>query len=160
MTLDELKEAVSAVEPELVGKPFVVAASFQRDGWTIDVGLTDRLRRACKRGRVWKSRGFLTALKNVQYGYDVTHALSVGGIDGIFLLTREHRPRNPMMRKLFDRFLDKRGSGAAEIAEALGTPLDSLIPVRLVSHHLRLLGLLHRQERNDVLVLVDYDDTK
>ncbi len=37
---------------------------------------------------------------------------------------------------------------------------SDLIPVRLVSHHLRLLGVLKHDEKSDTLVLVDYDDTK
>ena len=44
--------------------------------------------------------------------------------------------------ELFDRFLDKPGSGAKGLAEAVGVPLGELLPVRLVSHHLRLLGVL------------------
>ena len=160
MSLDEIKESVTVAEPELTMRPFVVVKTFQRDGRKIHVALTDKLRRSCKRGRVWKSRGFLTALKNAQYGYDATRGRSVGGVDGIFLLTREYRPRNAMMKKIFDRFLDKRNSGAAEIADALGSPVDSLVPVRLVSHHMRLLGVLHRTGQDDTLVLVDYDDTK
>ncbi len=62
-----------------------------------------------------------------------------------------------MMRKLFDRYLDKPGSGAGEIAGALGVPLAELLPVRLVSHHLRLLGVLARKDDADWLVLVDCD---
>lgn len=65
-----------------------------------------------------------------------------------------------MMVKIFDRFLDKPDSGAEVILRALGTTLDEVVPVRLVSHHMRLLGLLHRRVGDDVLVLVDYDDTK
>jgi len=34
------------------------------------------------------------------------------------------------------------------------------IPVRLVSHHLRLLGLLKHDKNEDTLMLVDFDDTK
>ena len=52
------------------------------------------------------------------------------------------------------------GSGAEEIAKALETNLKDLLPVRLVSHHMRLLGLLKKNNQADVLVLVDYDDTK
>ena len=64
------------------------------------------------------------------------------------------------MKKIFDRFLDKRDSGAEELVDALGSDLDRIIPVRLVSHHMRLLGILHRSEAVDTLVLVDYDATK
>ena len=69
-------------------------------------------------------------------------------------------PANEMMHKLFDHFLDKPGSGAEELAAALVTPLAQLLPVRLVSHHLRLLGLLARKDDADWLVLVDCDRSK
>jgi hypothetical protein len=62
-----------------------------------------------------------------------------------------------MMRKVFDRFLDNPGSGADDVAAALGVPLGELLPVRLVSHHVRLLGVLARGESADWLVLVDCD---
>ena len=65
-----------------------------------------------------------------------------------------------MMIKLFDRIIDKPGIGAEDITKALMTNLEDLLPVRLVSHHMRLLGLLKKNNQADVLVLVDYDDTK
>lgn len=160
MNLEQLKASVAAVENRLADHPFVVLHSFQRDGRPLRLALTERLRKACKRGRVWQSTAFLTALRNAQYGFDEDKAHSPGGADGIFVLTRTHQPPNEMMRKLFDRFLDRPGSGAEAIAGALGTPLASLIPIRLVSHHLRLLGLLYREDTHDTLVLVDFDDSK
>ena len=160
MNLEQLKTSSTAIEGKLTEHPFVVVHEFSRDGHPLRLALTARLRKACKRGRVWQSTAFLTAMRNAQYGFDENKAHSPGGADGIFLLTREHRPANEMMRKLFDRYLDRADSGAGEIAGVLGTPLASLIPVRLVSHHLRLLGLLHREDAQDTLVLVDYDDTK
>jgi hypothetical protein len=96
-------------------------------------------------------------LKNAASGYDEQKARGVGGRDGIFLLDRAFRPANEMMRKLFDRFFDNPTSGATELAAALGVPLVALLPVRLVSHHLRLLGVLARRSDADWLVLVDCD---
>ena len=160
MTLDEAKKAIVDIEDELSSSTFVVAHTFSRDGKDIAVAMTDRLRRITKKGRLWKSKPFLTAFKNASYGYDDSHAISAGGPDGIFRLTRDHKPANEMMTKIFDRFIDKEGTGAVDIANELSTPLDSLLPVRLVSHHLRLLGLLHRGNSHDTLVLVDFDDTK
>jgi len=81
----------------------------------------------------------------------------VGGRDGIFLLDRTFRLSDEMMRKLFDRLLAKPGSGAEELAAALETPLARLLPVRLVSRHLRLLGVLARKDDADGLVLVHCD---
>ena len=74
---------------------------------------------------------------------------------------RENLWESPeMMQKLFDRFLDKPDSGAKALAAALSTPLSELLPVRLVSHHMRLLGALARGPEEDWLVLVDYDCSK
>lgn len=159
MNLDELRERVAAVEPALAGAPFVIAATFERDGRRLEVALTERLRKACKRGRVWAQKPFLTALKNASYGFDPRKAMSPGGQDGLYLVTRDYRPPNEMMRKLFDRYLDRSEGDAAELCRALGAPAESLLAVRLVSHHLRLLGVLHRAPERDLLVLVDYDDS-
>ena len=122
--------------------------------------VTDRLRKQCKKGKVWKSKEMLTALKNASYGFDLNHARSPGGYDGIFLLTRDYKPKNEMMRKLFDRYLDKPDSGAEKISRIFGLQPEQLLPVRLVSHHMRLLGVLHQGPVFDYIVLVDYDDTK
>jgi hypothetical protein len=158
MTLDERKTLVTAIEPELAGRPFVRLHTFERDGHPLHLALTERLRRETKRGRVWKAPPFLTALKNAAYGFDGAKARSLGGADGVFLLDRAFTPKNEMMRKLFDRYLDRPEGGARELAAALGVGLERLLPVRVVSHHLRLLGVLHRGQGADWLVLVDYDD--
>ena len=66
-----------------------------------------------------------------------------------------------MMRKIFDAYLDRpESSGASDVAADLGVGLEELLAVRLVSHQLRLLGVLHRamsSESEDRLVLVDLD---
>lgn len=159
MELAEAKRLITDAEPRLAAAPFVVVHAFARDGRTIEVALTERLRTQCRRGRVWNSKPFLTAFKNASYGFDPRQGLSPGGSDGIFLLTRTHRPANAMMRKVFDRYLDRPERGAGDVAAALGVAVDQLLAVRLVSHHLRLLGVLRRGADKDTLVLVDYDDT-
>jgi hypothetical protein len=160
MTLAEARQAIEAAEPHLEPSGYVVAASFERDGRRLDVAITERLRRSCKKARVWKSRPLLTAFKNAAYGFDPAAARSPGGADGIFEITRDHRPPNAMMTRLFDRYLDRPDSGVAAVADRLGARVSDLIAVRLVSHHLRLLGVLHRGESGDTLVLVDHDATK
>ena len=160
MTLDEAKVAITAAEDDLQSEPFVVAHTFSRDGRDLRVAVTARLKRIAKKGRVWNSKHFLTAFKNSAYGYNESQAISAGGYDGIFRLSRDHKPANEMMRKIFDRFLDKADSGAQEIADAAGAPLDAFLPVRVVSHYVRLLGILHRADDSDTLILVDYDDNK
>jgi hypothetical protein len=160
MNLSEAKMMLEAVESELSDKPFVIANTFERNGRKLHVGITDRLRRIAKRGRVWKSSAFLTALKNAEYGFDESHARSIGGSDGIFLIDRNFKPQNQMMRKMFDQFLDKDIDAVSTIARELKTEADKLRAVRLVSHHLRLLGLLYQADSEDWVILVDYDDTK
>lgn len=59
-----------------------------------------------------------------------------------------------------DKFLDKADSEVAEIARLLNTKADDFRAVRLVSHHFRLLGLLHQNASDDWIILVDYDDSK
>jgi hypothetical protein len=158
--LDNLKQQVNSIEDGLKDAAFVELGAFERNGRMLHLCLTERLRSVCRKGKVWKSKPFLTALKNAQYGFDETNTRSTGGRDGIFLLDRTFYPPNPMMAKIYDRYLDKPNSGAKEIADALGTKIDELEAVRLVSHHMRLLGLLWRDASADWLILVDYDDTK
>lgn len=160
MTLTEAKEILEEIEPLLAGEVFVVAHAFVRDGRELRVAVTERLRHRAKTGRVWKSVPFLTAFKNAEYGFDESRARSTGGMDGLFLFDRTYSPPNEMMRKIFDCYLDKPESGCEDVAEKLGIPVENLLAVRLVSHHLRLLGVFHRAETEDWLVLVDYDDTK
>lgn len=160
MDLTEAKTILESIEPELQNQPFVIAHTFERNGRKLHLGITERLRRIAKRGRIWKSSAFLTALKNAEYGFDESHARSGGGSDGIFLLDRNFKPRNEMMRKIFDQYIDKAEVEIAEIARLLNTNADDFRAVRLVSHHLRLLGILHQGSFDDWIILVDYDDTK
>ncbi len=157
MELEEAKERLQAIEDALGEAPFVEFHTFEREGRALHLALTARLRKCARKEGVWRSREMLAALKNGAYGFDERRARSGGGRDGVFLLDRSFRPANAMMRKLFDRYLDRAGSGAEEVARALGVPLEQLLPVRLVSHHLRLLGVLARREDGDWLVLVDCD---
>jgi hypothetical protein len=157
MELAEAKERLKALEGALAEAPFVEFHAFERQGRTLHVAVTARLRKYARKEGVWRSREMLITLKNAAYGYDERQARSVGGRDGIFLMDRTFRPANAMMGKLFDQFLDNPGSGAGELAAALGSPLAALLPVRLVSHHMRLLGVLARKDDADWLVLVDCD---
>ena len=157
MELAEAKDRLKAIEGSLADAPFVEFHAFEREGRMLHVALTERLRKAARKEGVWRSREMLATLKNAAYGFDEQKARSVGGRDGLFLMDRTFRPANQMMAKLFDRFLDKPSSGAEELATALRVPLAELRPVRLVSHHMRLLGVLAQKDDADWLVLVDCD---
>ena len=160
MTLQEAKEKLALIENLLTDEPFILFNTFERNQRRLNLALTERLRKKTKKGHVWKSAPFLTALKNAEYGFDDKQMRSLGGSDGIFLIDRTFTPKNEMMRKIFDQYLDKADSGVNKIAEKLGLKNTQLKAVRLVSHHLRLLGVLGQQSNEDWLVLVDYDDTK
>jgi len=159
MTLEEWKQKVAGVENRFAGEPFVHLHTVERGARPLQIALTERLRHRARRERRWKSVPFLTALKNVEYGFDETKARSLGGADGIFLLDRGFAPRNEMVRKLFDRYLDRPGSGVDEVAATLGARREQLLAARVVSHHMRLLGVLWRGPSADWLVLVDLDDS-
>ncbi len=157
--LAELKDKVTEAEVLLKAYPLVEVFKRMNDERrrVTQVLLTERFRKKCRKGKVWKSPAFLTALKNAEYGYDPKHSRSPGGYDGVFALDRDFRPANAMMKKLFDQFIDKPGSGIDEIAEALGVAKEELIPVRVVSHHMRLLGVMHQRKGVDIIALVDFD---
>ena len=159
MELSALKKRLTDIEAELDSDPMLELCRFETPGGKVVVSITDRLRRSCRRGKVWKSNAMLTALKNAQYGLDRTRPRSRGGADGVFLLDRSFQPANEMMRKLFDRFLDKPDPLVAVLASRLATRAEDLVPVRVVSHHMRLLGILVERVDASQLVLVDYDDT-
>jgi hypothetical protein len=157
MELAEAKERLIAIEDALDDAPFVLFHTFEPSTRPLHVALTSRLRKHAKRCGVWRSREMLATLKNAAYGFDERKARSVGGRDGLFLMDRDFRPPNEMMRKLFDKFLDRPASGARELAETLGVAMPDLLPVRLVSHHMRLLGVLAQKDDADWLVLIDCD---
>lgn len=157
MELAQAKERLKAIEDGLADAPFVLFHTFAAGGRPLHLALTARLRRHARKAGLWRSREMLATLKNAAYGLDERQARSVGGRDGLFLMDRGFEPVNAMMRKLFDGFLDHHDGGARDLADALGVPVTDLLPVRLVSHHMRLLGVLARKSDADWLVLVDCD---
>ena len=157
LDLAEVRRLLDLAEAELVEHPIAKLTEVQVGTRPLGLFVTARLRRQCRKGRVWKSPGMLTALKNAGYGLDLARPRSRGGSDGIYLLDRGVRPPNAMMRKLFDRFLDKPDPLVAQLEERFGVPSTDWLPVRVVSHHLRLLGIFIRRASEESLVLVDYD---
>lgn len=160
MDLNELKERITACETALQTDLPVEFDRQQVAGKTQVTYLTSALLKKCKKGRVWKSQGFLITLKNIRYGFDELQSRSVSGRDGIFLIDRHFTPRNSMQKKIFDQFIDKETSGFAKLVDALNLHPGELKAVRVVSHHLRLLGFLEIRKNENILVLVDYDDEK
>jgi len=157
MNKDDARRRFGEVEEALARHSPAEFGVFERDGRPLHLHLTDRFLKKARRTKCWATPRMLTAIQNATYGFDSERPRSRGGADGIFLVDRDHRPRNEMMRKLFDGFLDRPGTEAAGLAKHLGTDVESLLPVRLVSHHMRLLGVLHRGAKRDDLALVDVD---
>ena len=155
--LAELKCRLTEIEAKLADSTFVVLHTCQTPAGPLRVAVTDRLRRAARKARVWKSTSMLTALKNARYGFRSDRPRSRGGLDGVFRIDRSFRPKNAMMRILFDGLLDKPNSEAPSIAGALSTRVEDLVPVRLVSHHMRLLGVMAPGDPEPTLVLLDLD---
>ena len=149
MTLDEWKQKLAGLEGRIAGEPFVHLHTVQRGARPLQVALTERLRRRARREPCWMSVPFLTALKNVEYGFDETKARSL----------RSRRDLSPRPRLHTDRYLDHPRSGVDDVAATLGAPREQLLAARVVSHHMRLLGVLWRGPSADWLVLVDFDDS-
>ena len=160
MDIVEAKAYIKNCENKLGETRFTHFHTFQRDERSLRVSITARLKKRSKKEGVWLSKEMLITLLNASYGFDEKQSRCVSGRDGIFLLDRDHRPANAMMRKIFEQFIDKQNSGFLEIADELNQTPESLKPVRLVSHHMRLLGVLSIGSSEDQLVLVDCDRTK
>lgn len=160
MDVAKAKDRLKECDQELNSTLLVLFHVFERDGRPLRVCVTSRLKKRATKDGLWRSKEMLVTLTNAAYGFDENTSRSVSGRDGIFLLDRAFRPENEMMRKLFDRYIDKHNSGFLEIAKAMQKMPDELRPVRLVSHHMRLLGLLAIDTDQDHLVLVDCDRSK
>ncbi|MEZ5427736.1 MAG: hypothetical protein R2747_15815 [Pyrinomonadaceae bacterium] len=102
----------------------------------------------------------LTTLNNASYGFDSLNSRSRSGSDGIFKIDENFKPINSMIKKLFNKFLNKPDKLIPFIEKYFNTTIDQFIPVRLVSHHMRLLGLLFIDGNKQNLILVDFDNEK
>jgi hypothetical protein len=159
MLLTDLKQRIKDKEPEIKENLLTWILKDEINGKQLSVGLTPLLMKNCKKGKVWNSKEFLITLKNFKYGFNETKKRSRGGYDGVFMMDRKFRPYNSMQRKLFEKFIDKPGSEFNGIIEFMDIREEDVVPIRLVSHHMRLLGILH-QANKDMLVLVDFDREK
>lgn len=157
MGKQDLSQSLKLAEKALSADDLAELATYERDGRSLTVFITKSFYKRSRKEGVWMHPELLTTLQNAAYGFNPVDARSPGGRDGIFLLTREHRPPNSMMTRIFDQFLDKPGSEAETLAERFGNAVTELIPVRLVSHHMRLLGVIVHDGDSDRLILVDLD---
>ena len=160
MLLQEAKDKLTQIENQSAAEIIVLFHTFERNSRKLHLAVTERLRKKSKKGKIWKSVSFLTALKNAEYGFYEKQSRSPGGADGIFLLDRNFTPKNEMTQKIFDQYIDKTDSGIDAVTGELNEVKENLSAARLVSHHSRLLGIMAHKENEDWLVLVDYDNTK
>ena len=159
MDLATAKQRLRETEALLAEGPLAEFTIFETPHGPLRVMVTARLRRKCRKGRVWMSTPMLTALKNAAYGFDALASRSRGGSDGVFAVDPGFKPANSMMKKLFDQFLNKPDSLVADIAAHVGVKPTGWRAVRVVSHHMRLLGVLIAATP-PTLVLVDFDNDK
>ena len=160
MEIEEVKKRLLEIEQRIDDEVIVEFAEVVNNDRKLIVYLTSIFRKNCKKNKIWKSKKFLITLKNIKYGIDYTSFRSKGGKDGIFRLDRDHRPKNEMQRKIFDQFIDKMNSGFKMIVDELELSGQDINAVRVVSHHMRLLGIHQDLGEKDILVLINCDDTK
>lgn len=159
MALEQIKQKLQEAEAKLQTNSIVLFGQLSTKTGDLEVFITDRLYKQCRKGKIWKSRSMLSTLKNAIYGFDIKASRSRGGLDGIFRIDRNFSPKNSMMKKIF-HFLDKPDPLVVKISKHFDTSSENWIPVRLVSHNLRLLGVMLNAEKDAQLVLVDYDKDK
>ena len=157
-SLNDIKLFLEDIEHEIVETHLTHCCHIVNDGRSLHVYITNRL--VSKLGRKWKSKEFLTAFKNVRYGFDPQKSRSERGRDGIYLLDRNYKVKNMMMKKIFDHYMDKKGSGFTEIANYLNKSPADFLAIRVVSHHMRILGVMCMEKDDCHITLVDYDDTE
>lgn len=157
LDLTETKTRLDQLEATLGDAAHVEFARFATPHGELRVYLTSRLRRRARKARVWRSRGFVATLKNAAYGFSASTPRSRGGSDGVFLLDRTFKPANSMMRRVFDQFLDKSDPLLATLEDDFDASREDWVPVRLVSHHMRVLGVLLPSSDGAHLFLVDVD---
>lgn len=134
------------------------------DSTTI-VFITEYFVKQCQKGKIWNTPELLSTLQNCWYGVDNKHLKSPGGKDGIFIIDRGYRPENEMQKKIFNRFIDKENSLFPSVCKFFEKKANDFIAVRIVSHHLRLLGVMfidrNKYDRElNIITLVDYDNSK
>lgn len=146
-------------ERELTLKEQGIILFAKNDEYPTEVYLTSLFLKKCRKGKIWNTPQLLSTLQNCWYGVDMKRLKSPGGKDGIFMLDRDFTPRNEMQRKIFDQFIDKPNSGFEELCQFLKCQKEEVIAVRVVHHHMRLLGILQHNPNTGLsrVVLVDFD---
>ncbi len=157
LQIEDIKSRLSVLESDLSASLIVHYEDFTVNQRSFRVYLCQKLIKQARKSRVWKSKEFCITLRNVKYGLDPESAKSMGGRDGIFLLDRTFKPYNEMQKRIFDQFIDKPASGFIAITKELGLSASHIKAVRVVSHHMRIVGIYHTGAKADTLVLVDID---
>lgn len=160
MEIEEARKLLEACENYLDKKGVVEFALIDSAERSLQLYLTSIFKKNCKKKRVWKSKAFFITIKNAKYGIDLLNFKSKGGKDGVFIIDRKFTPQNMMQKKIFDQFIDKDNSDYNKIIDKMNFLPNDVNAVRIVSHHMRLLGIHQRVNNIDKIVLVDFDNTK
>jgi hypothetical protein len=160
MEIKEAKKKLEVCEKLLEKENLVEFAFLDTGNQKLQLYLSSLLKKNCSKKRIWKSKAFFITLKNIKYGIDLFNFKSKGGRDGIFVIDRSYTPKNMMQKKIFDQFIDNENSDFNQIVNRMNFSSDDINAVRIVSHHMRLLGIHQRIDGIDKIVLVDFDDTK
>ena len=160
ISLEELKKYLVELQSQLTTTDLVLLDTYVVNQKIHNLYLSDLFCRNCLKGKVWLSNEFLITLKNAKYGIEEERLRSKGGKDGIFLLDRKFKPQNAMQTKIFNKFIDSPNSKFLDYAKAFPFTPEETRAIRIVSHHMRLLGLLFQKNEEYCILLVDYDNTK
>ena len=163
MEIADVKSRLEALEESIEQNVISEFVELEIDGKTLVVYLAKDLKKNCQKGKIWKSKPFYITLKNIKYGLDKNQMRSKQGRDGIFLVDRDFKPANSMQTKIYKKYIDKESSSfgkAAKLLDIKKEELKDIKGVRVVSHHLRLLGFYLEKAEKDILVLFDFDAEK
>lgn len=163
MEIADVKAILEELEESIEQNTVSEFAELEIDGKVLVVYLAKDLKKNCQKGKIWKSKPFYITLKNIKYGMDKKQMRSKQGRDGIFLVDRDFRPENSMQTKIYKKYVDKENSSFSEVVKLLDIKKEektNIKGVRVVSHHLRLLGFFLEKAEKDILVLFDFDAEK
>lgn len=157
LQIEDVKSRLAVLESDLTASLLVHYEDFTVNQRSYRVYLCQKLMKQARKNRVWKSKEFCITLRNVKYGLEQDSARSRGGRDGIYLLDQNFKPYNDMQRRIFDQFINNPASDFIAITKELDLSTAHIKAVRVVSHHMRIVGIYHTGVETDTLALVDVD---
>ncbi|MEN8907284.1 MAG: hypothetical protein ABF289_15110 [Clostridiales bacterium] len=125
----------------------------------IEVYLTLSFIKNVSKEKADRDRLFLNALSNIKYGYNKALLNSIGGKDGVFNVYEDYKPKNSMIKKLYDNYINN-SKNRKELEGYF--KLSNIQGVRIVAHGMRILGFINKTIDNNKtkLVLINVDINK